>query len=64
MKYSELKRLLKQNGCYKVGENGPHEKWFSPISNKTFPVGRHDGNEVPIGTLNAIVKQAGLKYKE
>jgi len=61
MKYSELKRLLKQYGCYKYGEGGSHEIWFSPITNKKFPVGRHNSDDVPIGTLNAILKQAGIK---
>jgi len=61
MKYSELKRILKQNDCYKHGEGANHEIWFSPINNRTFPIGRHKSEDVPKGTLNAILKQSGIK---
>ena len=61
MKGSELKRLLKEHGCKRVGEYTNHEKWYSPISGKEFPVLRHDSQEVRPGTLNKILKDAGLK---
>ena len=61
MKYAELKRLLKQYGCYKYEEGGNHEKWLSPINNKKFSVGRHDSEDGPKGTFNSILKQAGIK---
>jgi len=61
MKYSELKKLLNKHGCYKISEGGNHEYWFSPITNHTFPVGRHNGKEIRTGTCNAILKQAGIK---
>ena len=63
MKYSELKRLLKDNGCYHSGEFKGHERWYSPITGKDIPIGRHGKEEVKIGTLNAILKQAGIKKK-
>ena len=61
MKYAELKRLLKQYGCYKEREGSNHEEWFSPINNKKFQVGRHNSEDVPKGTFNTILKQAGIK---
>lgn len=61
MKTSELKKILEANGCRKVGDGGNHEKWFSPITNKHFPIWRHPSKEVPAGTLNKILKDAGLK---
>jgi len=61
MKYSELKKILKQNGCYKVDEGANHEIWISPISGNKFPVGRHDNKDVKTGTCNTILKQAGIK---
>jgi predicted RNA binding protein YcfA (HicA-like mRNA interferase family) len=61
MKYSELKKILTQNGCYKAREGTNHEIWFSPMTNGSFPVGRHNSEEVPKGTLHAILKQAGIK---
>jgi predicted RNA binding protein YcfA (HicA-like mRNA interferase family) len=62
MKYKELEKLLKKNGCYYTGEqlNG-HPKWFSPVTKRTFKMSHHGSEEVPKGTLNAILKEAGLK---
>lgn len=61
MTYSELKRHLKKSGCYLLREGGNHEIWYSPITNKQFPVGRHNTEEVRKGTLQNIKEQAGLK---
>ena len=61
MKYSELKKLLKQQGCYKINEGSNHEEWFSPITNKPFQVGRHNSQDVRKGTCFAILKQAGIR---
>ena len=61
MKVSELKRMLKENGCYFVKDGGEHEMWFSPISGKKLRVPRHDAKELPTGTKNRILKDAGLR---
>lgn len=61
MRYSELKKLLKKAGCYKKGEGGRHELWFSPATGQSFPVSRHNTEEVPTGTLKSIKKAAGLE---
>lgn len=61
MTYSELERLLRKNGCYKVREGHKHMIWFSPITGKEFQVGRHGREDVKTGTLNKILKEAGLK---
>lgn len=61
MKYSELHKILKEAGCYILREGSNHPIWFSPITQKTFPTSRHEGQEVKTGTLNSILKQAGLK---
>ena len=61
MKCSELKKLLKKNSCYKVIDGKEHEKWHSDITGKDFRVPRHDAKEIATGTLNSILKDAGLK---
>ena len=61
MKYSELRKLLKDRGCIIDHEGANHEIWYSPITKKQFPVGRHKTEDVAKGTLNAILKQAGIK---
>ena len=61
MKISELIKILKSEGCKLVESGAEHDKWFSPISNEYFRVPRHKSKEIAKGTLNAILKQAGLK---
>lgn len=61
MKYSELKKVLKKNGCYLIREGANHEQWFSPKTGKTFSIGRHGSKEVASGTLKNIMKDAGLE---
>ena len=60
MTYGELKRELRKNGCYFHHQGSRHEMWENPLTDKQFPVGRHDTKEVPAGTLNSIRKAAGL----
>lgn len=61
MKYSELKKLLKKNGCQLLREGAGHEIWYSPKTAKTFSVGRHNTEDVKKGTLKSIMKDAGLE---
>ena len=60
MKTQELVKLLKKNGCY-ISRNGTrHDIWYSEKTDEQFPVPRHKA-EVAVGTLNNILKAAGLK---
>ncbi|MBR0110476.1 MAG: type II toxin-antitoxin system HicA family toxin [Bacteroidales bacterium] len=61
MKYSELRRLLYRQGCIVIRQGSNHEIWYSPITGRRFPVGRHDAEEVYIGTLKDIIKQSGIQ---
>ena len=61
MTTAELLKLLKENGCTFVRNGGRHDIYFSPITGKQFPVGRHNKEEVPNVTLQNILKCAGLK---
>ena len=62
MKYRELEKILKKAGCYNTGKllNG-HPKWYSPKTGKAFKMSHHGSEEVKNGTLNSILKDAGLK---
>ena len=60
MKYSELKRLLRKNGCVFNHEGGNREIWYSPKTGNYFPVGRHDSEEVKPSTLASIKRHAGI----
>ena len=61
MKYSELEKLIKQAGCYKLKEGANHTIWYSPITGQKFPVGRHRTEDVPTRTLKSIKRAAGIE---
>ena len=61
MRRSELVKLLKKNGCYFFREGGRHDIWYSPITKNFFPLERHSQKEIATGTLNEILKEAGIK---
>lgn len=62
MKYSELEKLIKQT-C-EIHRNGSnHTIWKNKKTGKTFPISRHKTQEVPKGTLNSILKDAGIELK-
>lgn len=61
MKTSELIKFLKKNGCYLVDHRGEHDFWYSPITKREVQVPRHPSREIANGTVNKILKDAGLK---
>lgn len=61
MKYSELKKLLKKNGCCFEHDGKRHEIWYSSKTGNHFSVGRHNSQDVPPGTYKAILRQAGIE---
>lgn len=61
MKRSELLEILKAHGCYFWKHGKKHDRWYSPITKRKFSVPRHLGREVPPGTLDQILKDAGIK---
>lgn len=60
MRVNELKRLLREYGCYELSHGKEHDVWFSPVTNALIRVPRHQAKEVPYGTLRSILKQAGI----
>ncbi|MBR1440274.1 MAG: type II toxin-antitoxin system HicA family toxin [Lachnospiraceae bacterium] len=61
MKISELVRILKKNGCRFVEHGKEHDVWYSPITGKKIRVGRHSSQEIPTGTANRILRDAGIR---
>jgi hypothetical protein len=54
----QLRRILRDAGCRKEREGkGDHEIWYSPISDRRFPV---DHKIKSRHTANGVLKQAGL----
>lgn len=60
MKVKELLSLLHEDGWVKKVQKGSHLQLVHPEKPGKVTVPVH-GGDVPIGTLNSILKQAGLK---
>lgn len=60
MKFSEFYKLIEKHGwTIKAGKK--HHKYVHPDFDYFIPVGRHPSKEVPTGTLEKMLKQAGIK---
>jgi predicted RNA binding protein YcfA (HicA-like mRNA interferase family) len=61
MKAREAIRLIEKDGWYPVPSKGGHRQYRHPTKTGRVTVPGNLGKDVPIGTLNSILKQAGLK---
>ncbi|MEA4805520.1 type II toxin-antitoxin system HicA family toxin [Acetobacterium wieringae] len=60
MTAKEMIKLLKANGFVEVRQNGSHKIFENPETERTTTVPYHC-KDLPKGTEQAILKQAGLK---
>jgi predicted RNA binding protein YcfA (HicA-like mRNA interferase family) len=61
MKVRDLLRLLDDDGWYLARTRGSHQQFKHPTKPGLVTVAGHPGDELAPGTLNSIIKQAGLK---
>lgn len=61
MKVKELLKLLEEDGWQLARTKGRHRQFKHPNKLGTITVAGKPSIEVPKGTLNAILKQSGLK---
>ena len=64
MKVRELIRTIKDDGWMQVRIRGSHRQFTHPVKPGTVTVSGKAGIDVPPGTLNSVLKQAGLKQQE
>ena len=60
MSSSDLIRLVEKDGWVIKSVNGSHHHFKHPIKKGKVTI-PHPRKDLPIGTVNAILKQAGLK---
>jgi predicted RNA binding protein YcfA (HicA-like mRNA interferase family) len=63
MKVGELIRLLEEDGWRLARTRGSHRQYKNPNKPGTVTVAGKLSLDVPPGTLNSILQQAGLKKK-
>ncbi|MEI7839444.1 MAG: type II toxin-antitoxin system HicA family toxin [Methylococcaceae bacterium] len=61
MKVSELLKLIEQNGWFLVRQRGSHRQFHHLYKLGTVTVAGKPSIDMPAGTLNSVLKQAGLK---
>jgi hypothetical protein len=60
VKYRQFKFELKEKGCYIIRHGAEHDIWFSPVTETTTSIPRHDSKEVPKGLEKKIRKVLGV----
>ena len=61
MKVRELIKLLEEDGWYQARMKGSHRQFKHDDKSGTVTVSGKASADIPKGTLNSVLKQAGLK---
>jgi predicted RNA binding protein YcfA (HicA-like mRNA interferase family) len=61
MRVREMIRLLEEHGWTEMRSKGSHRHFKHPDQRYVITVPGNEGKELAPGTLNAILKKAGLK---
>jgi predicted RNA binding protein YcfA (HicA-like mRNA interferase family) len=61
MKVREILRLITEDGWYLVRTKGSHQQYKHPTKPGLVTVAGRPSDDLAAGTLNSILKQAGLK---
>jgi predicted RNA binding protein YcfA (HicA-like mRNA interferase family) len=61
MKVRDLIALLAEKGWHQVRQKGSHRQFQHSTRLGTITVSGKSNVDMPLGTLNSILKQAGLK---
>jgi predicted RNA binding protein YcfA (HicA-like mRNA interferase family) len=61
MKVREVIKLLEQDGWYRVKSKGGHRQFKHPTKRGRVTVSGKASDDLPPGTLNSVLKQAGLR---
>lgn len=57
----DILKILRKDGWYIVDQDGSHAQLKHPTKSGKVTVPIHGSKDIPPGTLNSILKQAGLK---
>ncbi|MBP9665322.1 MAG: type II toxin-antitoxin system HicA family toxin [Pyrinomonadaceae bacterium] len=61
MKVRDVLKLLNSNGWYLVVTEGSHRQLKHPLKKGRVTVPGKPNHDLPVGTLNSILRQARLK---
>jgi predicted RNA binding protein YcfA (HicA-like mRNA interferase family) len=61
MKYRDILKMVEKDGWRLVSQEGSHRQFRHPLKPGRVTIAGHPSKEAAAGTLNSILKQAGLK---
>jgi len=61
MKVRDVVRMLEDDGWFQVRTRGSHRQFKHPTKRGLVTVPGKPGDDLAVGTLNSVLKQAGLK---
>lgn len=61
MKVKDCIRMIEVDGWYLVVTRGSHRQYKHPVKSGRITIAGHPADVLAPGTLNSILKQAGLK---
>lgn len=61
MKFRDITKLVESDGWHVVTQEGSHRKYKHPVKPGRVIIAGHPSDDVPAGTKNSILKQAGLE---
>jgi predicted RNA binding protein YcfA (HicA-like mRNA interferase family) len=64
MNVRELISLIEADGWFQVRMKGSHRQFHHPTKTGTVTISGKPSVDIPPGTLNSALKQAGLKKQE
>jgi predicted RNA binding protein YcfA (HicA-like mRNA interferase family) len=64
VKVRDLVRMIESDGWRHVRTTGSHKHFKHAIKSNVVTVPRNSGDDIPIGTLKAILRAAGLEGRK
>jgi predicted RNA binding protein YcfA (HicA-like mRNA interferase family) len=61
MKVREVIKILEKDGWYLIRTKGSHRQYKHPTKKGLVTIAGHLSDDLSKGTLNSVLKQAGLK---
>jgi predicted RNA binding protein YcfA (HicA-like mRNA interferase family) len=61
MKIRDVIKAIEDDGWYQVYQKGSHRQYKHPEKKGRVTIAGHPGDDLALGTLNSVFKQAGIK---
>jgi len=63
MKVRDVIRLVENDGWFLERTKGSHRQYRHQVKQGTVTISGHPSDDMPRGTFNSVLKQAGLRKK-